>query len=48
MQYKTMGVLHSFMWNHVKYANMEHFTETVTFIAMTDGVHQISNCMAFY
>ena len=22
---KTMGVLHSFVWNYVKYANMEGF-----------------------
>ena len=29
---KPMGVLHSFvLWNHVKYANMEDFTETVTY-----------------
>ena len=29
---KTMGVLHPFAWNYVKYANMhmEGFAETVT------------------
>ena len=25
-----MGVLHSFVWNYVKYANMEGFEEAVT------------------
>ena len=28
---KTVCVLHSFVWNYVKYANMEVYTETVTY-----------------
>ena len=28
---KTMGVLYSFAYNYVKYANMEGFAETVTY-----------------
>ena len=27
---KTMGILHSFVWNHIKYANVEVFAGTVT------------------
>ena len=29
---ETVGVLHSFTWNYVKYANMEGIAETVTYI----------------
>ena len=28
---KTMGVLNSSAWNYVKYANMEGFSEAVTY-----------------
>ena len=31
---KTMGVLHSFVWNYVKYTNMEGFHRDTTYTNM--------------